>query len=162
MASSLKGLLLLPAIALSACSMPKTHNAVELIGLKEVCFRPNPEMRLTKAFKPGVLSKYQWELQVLTDWRTKPEWWDTSTMPFSTEKSSSPEKRPDVLKISSATHSLLGDVSTMWDYENGYRIVIYGTAHVNSGDLKFVYEKSGTRPFDAKEILRSIFQECSE
>jgi hypothetical protein len=156
-------LLLLTAIALTACSVPKKHNAAELLGQSDVCFRASPEMRLAKAFKPGILSGYQWDLQVLSDWRTKPNWWDVSTWKaFSDGASGGLEALPDVLKVSSATPVSLGTVQTTWDFENGYRIVIFGIAHTPYGGLKFMYQKTATKPFDPQKKLQGMFQQCNE
>jgi len=125
--------------------MPKKHDVPGLVGRRDVCFRTTPEMKLTKMYKPGVLSRAQWDLQILTDWRKKPEWWNAA----------------EVVDASGTTHVFLDEVETMWDFENGYRIEIYGTAHFASGESKFLYRKFGVAPFDAKKIADSIFQQCA-
>lgn len=80
----------------------------------------------------------------------------------SSEKNNIPKGDREVLDASNATHVSRGKVLTTWDFENGYRIEIYGIAHFNSGDLNYRYRKFGSAPFDPQEVVHSIFQECAQ
>jgi hypothetical protein len=157
-------LLFLLSTMLSACTTPQKHNAAELLGQK-ICFKADPEMRLTKAFKPG-MTEYKWHLQTLADWREKPDWWDApppaSPFPFLSEDDPYLTiAAQGIFKVSNTTRVSIDEVGTMWDFENGYRITIFGTAHLPVGDLKFRYLKFGNNPFDPQEVLQSIFQQCN-
>jgi hypothetical protein len=136
-----------------------------LVKDEKVCFRKTPEMRLIRAFKPGLLAGYQWNLQLITDWqRTSvgvPDWWNQTspTIDLSDNHNSHRGKR-EVLDTALATYVSRGRVVTRWDFENGDRIEIYGTAHFTFGDLNFRYEKLGLAPFDPQAVADSIFQKC--
>lgn len=165
MAHRLQPLLLVACVVLSSCSVPQSRNLGALIQHEKVCFRKTPEMRLTKAFKPGLLSGYQWDLQVRTDWYrigvSIPNWWNrTSPAVDLSENNRSPREEGVVLDAALATHVSRGRVITRWDFENGYRIEIYGTAHYSFGDIDFRYEKLGSVPFDPQAVADSIFQQC--
>lgn len=161
----LQPLLLLAGVVLSSCSVPQSRNLGALIQHEKVCFRKTPEIRLTKAFKPGLLSGYQWDLQVLTDWHRTgvgvPNWWNlTSPAIDLSENNNSPRGKGEVVDAALATHVSRGRVITRWDFENGDRIEIYGTAHFSFGDLNFRYHKLGSVPFDPQAVADSIFQQC--
>ena len=54
----------------------------------------------------------------------------------------------------------IDDVKTWWDFENGDRMSIGGTAVTNDGELPFVYEKEyRSRPVVENE-LRRLFASC--
>lgn len=139
-------LLLLLALALTACSIRTKHRAVALIVEKDVCFSGSTDMRLTKAFKPGRRVGYEWELQLLNEWPKKPSWWDAT---------------PDVLKVPGSAHVSIGDVETMWDFENGHRLEIYGVAHFGGSDYPFRYQRFAAEPIDAQKAIQNMFQGCA-
>jgi len=167
MHSLFRSVIVLATTYLAACSVPTRFNTVNVLGQGQFCFRARPEARLTSMVntcpifggEPRNVNRV-WQLDVLTN-GNKPQWWDSNTdFLHSGRNCELPTVRTEVLKLTGKTPLSLRDVKTMWDYENGHRIQIRGTAHLENGDFEFYYEKFAITPIEPRTTLLSLFHLC--
>lgn len=160
---------MLCVVVLAACSIPKRFDVKTLVGKSELCFRDVPQERLTNMIDTcPLLSRTtrqvnpDWNLYLLPDGETEPEWW-------ASDGDNIDAKRDchgyfilnESLKVGSSTHLFVNDVKTMWDYENGHRVTIFGTTHLHGRSIKFAYEETGIAPLNPKKALQRAFHQCS-
>ena len=85
-----------------------------------------------------------------------PDWWNDPPRAYSL-RSCYPRFGSQTARVIKLA---IGDVKTQWDFDNGDRMWIIGTAVTNDGELLFVYEKAySTKPVVDNELHR-MFTSC--
>jgi len=65
-----------------------------------------------------------------------------------------------ISEIAPVTRLSISDVRTGWDFENGHRLWIAGTAELENEKVPFVYEKGYAGKPEVALELRRMFTSC--